>query len=135
MSLEKAVVAFEKLVDHKLAEALTSATKIVIGVTNELQKLAVDVNTAVPTIEAVETNPLFIAVVSDIPGGAGIEAAVIKVINRYLPYIHAAVTDPAILRGLQQHAVTEVTSVLHGVQTTLDKYLMKVVKFFDVLGI
>lgn len=135
MSAEKVAVEIEKIVDHKLAEALTSATKIVIGAVNELQKLAIDVNAAVPTIEAVETNPLFAAVVADIPGGVGIEAAVVKVINRYLPYIHAAATDPAILRGLQQHAVTEVTSVLHGVQTTIDKYLLRVIKFFDVLGI
>lgn len=135
MSLEKLAIAFEKLVDHKLAEALNAATKITIAVVNELQKLAVDADKAVPIIEAVETNPLFTAIVADIPGGAAAEAAVIKVINRYLPYIHAAVNDPVILRGLQQHVTAELTSVLHGVQSVIDRYLEKVIKFFDVLGI
>jgi hypothetical protein len=135
MSLATDALKVEKFIDHKLADALNTGTKIITAATTAIQKLAVAENQALPAIEAVETNPIWAAISADIPGTGAIEQAILKVLNRYQPYISAAATDPQILRGLQQDAISELASAIHGAQNVIDWYIGKVIKFFDVLGI
>jgi hypothetical protein len=134
MSISGGLLKIENVFDHKLANAITTGTKIIVAVTTELQKLDVAVDSALPKIEAIAGNPIFEVIKADF-ATAAIGTEIISILNRYQNFIHAAATDPQILRGLQQKAVAEMTSVIHGVQKKIDEYFVHVINFFAAMGL
>jgi len=128
MNLGKTIIAD---FDHALYFALTSSTSIVKEATTEIQKLAAEANAALPEITADLNNPIIKAVAAYLPGGTAILSGVTTILNKFQPAI-AAAANPSVMTALQNEAIAEITSLIHGAKKTIGEYLCDFVKMIGL---
>jgi hypothetical protein len=135
MSLSNTVEKVEAIFDHKEAQAITLAVKIIDGACAAIQKIDVAADSALPVIDKIDTSTVWQTIVADVPVAGEVGTTIVNILNRYQNFIKAAAADPQILRGLQQRAIAEVTSAIHGVQKTIDGYLASVINFLKAFNL
>ena len=135
MSIIEDVQKLEIKIDHKLNIAVSSAIAIVDKVVPAIQKMVTQADNTFSDIVAATSDPVFALIASDIPGGIVVEAAVVKILNRYLPYVNAAAKDPAILSIVSKGLIAEISSVIKGGENDINDILNFVIKFLKFLGV